>query len=102
MFAALRNLLSADRRRFMREFGRPALASLKTRLHASGSSRAVMFFETLLTANLEFLAFATSLEGPLSAYREKLLAERVETCLSVMLIFSTHLFARDEFANNET
>jgi len=93
MLSALRSLLSPARRRFMRECGRPALAGLRARLEAAGSRRAIALCSTLLDANREFLAFALSPHAT---------PETVEACLAAMLIFSVNLFARDEFARNES
>ena len=86
----------------MRECGRPALARLRGRLNDAGLPRAVAFFSTLLDANLEFLAFALSSDGPLAAYASNASPERVEACLAAMLIFSVNLFAREELADNES
>ena len=78
------------------------MARLRERLDAAGSPRAVAFFSTLLRANIEFLAFSLSPSGPLSFLSPGANAEKVEACLAAMLIFSVNLFARDEFANNES
>jgi hypothetical protein len=102
MLSAFRSLLSPARRRFMRECGRPALAGLRVRLKAAGSPRAIALCSTLLEANREFLAFALSPQGPLSALTSRATPETVEACLAVMLIFSVNLFARDELARNES
>jgi hypothetical protein len=102
MLAAIRNLLSPHRRRFMREYGRPALARLRTRLQARGSQKAVASFSILIDANLEFLAFAISPQGPLAPYASAMSADRAEACLNAMTIFSANLFARDELAQNES
>ncbi|MGO9607942.1 MAG: hypothetical protein ACLQAT_31830 [Candidatus Binataceae bacterium] len=102
MLAAILNWLSPTRRRFMRRIGRPALARMSARLQAAGSPRAVGFFSTLLDANIEFLAFALSPQGPFSAYARNASPETVEATLGAMLIFSVNLFARDELANNES
>src|SRR6516225_6012585 len=102
MLSALRSLLSPARRRFMRECGRPALAGLRTRLEAAGSRRAIALCSTLLDANREFLAFALSAQGPLSALASHATPETVEACLAAMLIFSVNLFARDDLARNDS
>jgi hypothetical protein len=102
MLSAFRSFLSPARRRFMRECGRPALVGLRTRLEAAGSRRAIALCSTLLDANREFLAFALSPQGPLSALAPHATPETVEACLAAMLIFSVNLFARDEFARNES
>jgi len=102
MLAAILNWLSPTRRRFMRQIGRPALTRMRARLRATGSPRAVGFFSTLLDANIEFLAFGLSPQGPFSAYTKNTTPETVEASLGPMLIFSVNLFARDELANNES
>src|SRR5262249_23978653 len=102
MLSRLLNWISPERRRFMRRFGRPARARIRERLEALGSPRAVGVISTLLDANLEFLAFALSSQGPLSNYSAGLNDERVEMCLAAMILFAIHLFAREELANNES
>jgi len=102
MLATLLNWISPERRRFMRRFGRPARSRIRERLEALGSPRAVGVISTLLDANLEFLAFALSSQGPLSNYSAGLNDERVEMCLAAMILFAIHLFAREELANNES
>jgi hypothetical protein len=102
MVAAILNWLSPARRRFMRQCGRPAMAALRGRLEAAGSPRAIAFCSILLDANVEFLAFALSEQGPLAAMASRANPRTVEACLAAMLIFSVNLFARDELANNES
>ncbi len=86
----------------MRECGKPAAARLRERLLEAGSQRAIAFFSILLDANLEFLAFALSPQGPLASLGKQANSDAVEACLAAMLLFSVHLFAREEFANNES
>jgi hypothetical protein len=102
MLSAILNWLSPARRRFMRECGEPALKELHKRLDAAGLPRAIAFFSTLLDANIEFLAFALSKQGPLAAFESRANRENILACLAAMLIFSVNLFARDELANNES
>ena len=86
----------------MRECGTPALKELRGRLESAGLPRAVAFFSALLDANVEFLAFALSRQGPLAAFETRANRESIKACLAAMLIFSVNLFARDELANNES
>ena len=102
MFSAILNWLSPARRRFMRECGKPALKELRGRLESAGLPRAIAFFSALLDANIEFLAFALSRQGPLAALESRANRENVKACLAAMLIFSVNLFAREELANNES
>jgi hypothetical protein len=102
MLSAILNWLSPARRRFMRECGGPALKTLRGRLDDAGLPRAVAFFSALLDANIEFLAFALSRQGPLKEFGSRANRENIEACLAAMLIFSVNLFARDELANNES
>ena len=57
---------------------------------------------TLLRANVDFLAYALSAQGPLARYRANATPERVESCLGSALIYSVNLFARDEFRRDES
>jgi len=86
----------------MRECGKPALKELRGRLESAGLPRAIAFFSALLDANIEFLAFALSRQGPLAALESRANRENVKACLAAMLIFSVNLFAREELANNES
>ncbi len=102
MWLALKFWLSPSRRRFMREFGKPALAAFKQRLAAAGSPRAFKFITPLLGANADFLAFALAPGGPLERFGARASAAGVERCLGALLVYSVNLFARDELADNSS
>jgi hypothetical protein len=102
MLSAILNWLSPARRRFMRRYGREAASRIRARLEKAGSPRAIAFLSILLDANLEFLAFALSAQGPFAAMEPRATADTVEACLVAMLIFSVNLFARAEFARDQS
>jgi hypothetical protein len=102
MLSALIYWLSPRRRRFMRRLGRPALASLEARLATAGSPAAVIFCNSLLSANAEFLAFAiSSPEGALMRFDAGATPAQVEACLAAMLIYSAAQFAREEMRRDD-
>jgi hypothetical protein len=102
MLAALLFWLSPARRRFMRRYARPAMASMRARLSHFGAPQAIGFVSIILDANAEFLAYALARGGPLENYRDRATPATVEACLGAMLIFSVNMFARDEIAKNES
>src|ERR1700723_3237625 len=102
MLSALIYWLSPRRRRFMRRLGRAALASLEARLATAGSPAAVIFCNSLLSANAEFLAFAiSSPEGALMRFDAGATPGEVEGCLAAMLIYSAAQFAREEMRRDD-
>ncbi len=102
MLEGLLFFLSPARRRFMRELGRPAMARLRERSARLGAAWASGFVTTLLSANAEFLAFALSKSGPMAQYAAVATPINVEACFGSMLIYAASLFAREEFAKNES
>jgi hypothetical protein len=102
MLSALKFWLSPSRRRFMRQYGNPALAALKQRLEAAGSPRAFKFINIVLGANADFLAHALGAGGPLERFGSRASADGIERCLSTLLVYSVNLFARDELAKNDS
>ncbi len=102
MLSGLIYRLSPARRRFMRSFGRPALARMEDRLAQAASGAAREFVSTLLEANLEYLAFAIFMDGPLARFAPALTVERTGACLESMLIYSVVQFAREEFFRNQS
>jgi hypothetical protein len=94
--------LSPARRRFMRRLAAPGLRKLKGRLRQSGSRLAVAVLTTLLDANAEFMAHALSKSGALGAYAALATERSVEACFGSLLIYSVNLFARDDFAKNDS
>jgi len=102
MLSGLLYWLSPRRRHFMRRLGRPALEPLRERLADAGSEAAMTFCETLLGANLEFLAFAiSSADGVLASFSSTATPAQVEACLGAMLIYSAAQFARDEMRRDD-
>jgi len=94
--------LSPSRRSFMRRLAGPGLRQLKARLRQAGTPTAVRMISTLLDANAEFLAYALTKAGPLGACSDLATPASVEACLGSTLIYSVNLFARDEFAKNDS
>lgn len=102
MLAGLRFWLSPARRRFRRRLARPALDRLKSRTAAIGAPWATAFVSTLIDANADFLAFALSREGPLGPLSARPAPEHVEACMGSLLIYSANLFAREDFARDDS
>jgi hypothetical protein len=103
MLSALKFWLSPSRRRFMRQYGNPALAAFKQRLTRAGSQRAFKFITHLLRANVDFLAYALNTEGgPLEQFGARASIDGVERCVGALLVYSVNLFARDELADNDS
>lgn len=86
----------------MRRLARPGLRKLKGRLREIGSRPAVGVLTTLLDANAEFMAYALSKSGPLGAYAALATARSVESCFGSLLVYSLNLFAREDFAQNDS
>ncbi|MGH7778352.1 MAG: hypothetical protein ACREQR_00785 [Candidatus Binataceae bacterium] len=102
MLTALIFWLSPARRRFMRRYARPAMATMRERLAYFGAPQAQRFVSIILAANAEFLAYALTRGGPLESYRDRATPATIEACLGAMLMFSVNMFARDEIAKNES
>jgi len=103
MLSGLAYWLSPRRRRFMRRLGRPALAQLRARLATAGSPAAIAFCSTVLDANAEYLAFAiSSSEGALARFADSASPEKIEACLTAMLIYCAAQFAREEMQRNDS
>lgn len=102
MLSGLIYRLSPARRRFMRRFGRPALARLRPRLEQAASGAALEFVSILLDANLEYLAFAIFMDGPLARFAPALTIDQAEACLESMLIYSMVQFAREEIFRDQS
>jgi hypothetical protein len=103
MLSGLIELFSPRRRRFMRNLGRPARASLEARLASAGSPAAITFCRTLLDANVEYLAFAIpSPDGALARFGHSAKSAQVEACLAAMLIYASAQFARAEMQRDDS
>lgn len=102
MLSGLLYRLSPARRRFMRRFGRPALDRLNSRLRQAASGAGSEFVSILLGANLEYLAFAIFMDGPLARFAPALTLERTQSCLESMLIYSIVQFARGEIFRDQS
>ncbi len=86
----------------MRSLAGPGLSKLKGRLREVGSRPAVAVLTTLLDANADFMAYALSKSGPLGAYAALATERSVEACFGSLLVYSVNLFARDDFAKNDS
>lgn len=102
MLSGLRFWLSPSRRRFMRRLAGPGLDKLKSRLRTISAPWAAAFLATLIDANADFLAYALSPGGPLAAHSASATPEQVEACLGSLLMYSANLFAREDFARDDS
>jgi hypothetical protein len=102
MLSALKFWLSPSRRRFMRQYGNPALAALEGRLAAAGSNQAFKFITPLLRGNADFLAYALAPGGPLERFGARESVGGIGRSLGALLVYSVNLFARDELARDDS